>query len=182
MGAQVCTGVSIRGEDRQRAIDLLALGYTVNRVASELGVSWETVDALARVEFDVIRDRKPYMQAQAEHGARIACNALVEAVESKEIKGAQLVSAYGVLFDKALLARGESVQRIDHRHVIEIRESHRQLCDALVSAASLPAPKVIEAEVVRTRTTAKNGPGKTRATGHNGAHSRKKSRASVETS
>ena len=135
---------------RQRIVNALANGDSMRAIARALHVSNNTVVVIREQDWQQVETRKQRIAAQAELNATLAAERITDELRSnKHIPINVLVPVFGVNVDKLLQLRGDAAINVNHHHIHELRQSHKALSDAYLSALSRPeAPKLIEAKVV----------------------------------
>jgi len=92
---------------RQRIVNALANGDSKRAIARGLGVSNNTVTAIAEQEWQQVDARKQRIVAQCERNATLAADQLAERLETEKLSANQLVPVFGVSVDKMLALTGQ---------------------------------------------------------------------------
>jgi hypothetical protein len=132
---------------RQATITGLANGESKRAIARKLGVSPNTVTAVAEQEWQQVAARKQRLAAQYERIADGADDRILEQLDSdREIPLNVLVPVSAMATDKFTLLRGDAVIAIRHEHL------HRVNADDIIAFAAQCAlnAKAAKATVVET--------------------------------
>jgi hypothetical protein len=116
---------------REKIINALAAGSSRKAIALALHVSPSTVDAVAKLEWVKLDQRKARIAAQFEHIATKSCDLLAQKLETDghKLTANQLVPIAGVAADKLLVLRGDAnvIAQVDHTvHIGNIFEAFQQ--------------------------------------------------------
>jgi hypothetical protein len=96
----------------------------------------------------VQKDIRAFLADQAEQGAKLAGTKLIQAIQNGTIAGKALVLAYGVLFDKAVIARGDASVTVRHEHFHSLRVQHDHLAKTLVAMRKREPLPVLDAKLL----------------------------------
>src|SRR5262249_19816309 len=137
-----------RARTRQAIVNALASGDSKRAIARQLGVSNNTVTAVAAQEWEQVAARKYRIAGQAERAATRAFDELNQRLDApNQISTQLLIPIAGMSVDKMLSLRGDSALTIRHEHTHRLTDE--DIIAFAVARAQKPAREhVVEAEAL----------------------------------